>query len=202
MRKQAAPLNTSPPATDDANARRKHFQSGRQSARPRTAFVPRSPYLSASKLAEAIDSRLIDLECGNNSKSTIEKTGTFLRLFSWCINRDRFALCDREAIKGFFLYLRRSHEEPEGRWGNGRPAKELRPSTIETHPRVLRAFFTFLLKEGWIQASPMDAIPKPKVPQDQVPALSAEQVGTLIAATKQSRDTDGRMNTPSKRWAS
>ncbi len=103
MRKHSTTLNESPMATSGASSRRQHFQSRRQSARPQAPTAPNSPFLAASKLADAIESRLIDLKCGNNSKRTVEKNKTFLRLFTWYIERDGFKFCDREAIKGFFL---------------------------------------------------------------------------------------------------
>jgi hypothetical protein len=50
-------------------------------------------------------------------------------------------------LRRYFAYLGNSHEKPEGRWGNGRKAKPLRPASAKVHYSRLHTFFNFLVEE-------------------------------------------------------
>ncbi len=149
-------------------------------------------FLPVSQLRDAIRSHLTDFDSGTFSPRTTEKKAHFLSLFVRFLGGDDpegsdYRVCDSEAVRAYFAYLKNSHEDPQGRWGNGRPAKPLRPATIETHFRVLGAFFNWLVKEEKVTDTPMRKVQKPKVPVDQIQPFSDEQMLALLKAAKSSR---------------
>ncbi len=158
--------------------------SRRQSAQ----YPVRVPeFLPVASLQGAVRAHLTDFQSGTFSARTTEKKAHFLSLFVRFIEGSDFRECDSDAVKAFFAYLKNSHEDPKGRWGNGRASKPLRPATIETHYRVLSAFFNWLLKEEKVTDTPMRKMQKPQVPVDQIQPFSEEQMRALIQAAKKSR---------------
>lgn len=57
-----------------------------------------------------------------------------------------------------------------------------KPTTQVAYFRVLEAFFNWLVAEERLEKSPMDRVPKPKVPGEQIQPLSQEELGLLLAA--------------------
>lgn len=57
-----------------------------------------------------------------------------------------------------------------------------KPNTVFACYRVLEAFFNWLMEEERIAISPMDRVPKPKVPLEQIKPLSEGELGKLLAA--------------------
>lgn len=147
----------------------------------------KADFLPANELERSIADHLLAFECGTFSKRTADKKLDNLRRFQWFIHKRGFAFCDVDALRAYFVYLNRSHEEPEGRWDNGRPAKPLRPATVDTHYRVLSTFFNWLVGEERIIASPMAKVTKPKVPDDRIQPFSVEQVEAILGAASRSR---------------
>jgi integrase/recombinase XerD len=56
--------------------------------------------------------------------------------------------------------------------------------TVNIHCRTLRAFFSFLAKNGYIKSNPMDGITTPKVPRVFPYVLSEEEVSALLKVAK------------------
>lgn len=57
-----------------------------------------------------------------------------------------------------------------------------KPSTQVAYFRVLEAFFNWLVAEERLPASPMDRVPKPKLPGEQIQPLSQEELVLLLEA--------------------
>lgn len=146
-----------------------------------------SGVLAGKDVPAAIQSHLTDFAGGTVSPRTTEKKREFLGHFAWFIENQHCDWCNVETLRAYFAYLNQSHKEPGGRWNNGRPAKPLRPATVDTHYRVLCAFFNWLVREERIAESPMRKVAKSKVPDDHVEPLSDEQMEALLKAARNSR---------------
>ena len=93
----------------------------------------------------------------------------------------------------FFGYLTNGHQTAGGRWnkndtsGNSkRWTKPLRPATIATYHRHLKAFFSWTVAEEYLAESPMDRVPAPVARDDQVQPFTKQQLQDLLAATQHS----------------
>ena len=87
----------------------------------------------------------------------------------------------------FFLYLRNGHDEPGGRWGNPRNCRPVSSGTVTTYFTVLRTRFRYLVREGVLDVSPLEAMPRPVDRPDQVQPFTIPQIESLITAAKRSR---------------
>ena len=58
------------------------------------------------------------------------------------------------------------------------------PVTINIHFRTLRAFFNFLVKNNYIEKSPMNGLKTPKVPELYPRILTEEEVSLLLKAAR------------------
>jgi integrase len=83
-------------------------------------------------------------------------------------------------IRAFLTYAR----EPrlEGRYGShiANARGEARPSTVDTYYRALRAFASFCLAEGLLDDTPLKNVRPPRIPKDQLPPLTQEQIQKLV----------------------
>jgi len=75
-------------------------------------------------------------------------------------------------------YFRHVLESPSA---HGRP---LSPTTADIRFRTLRAFFNWAAKEGWIQATPMAGMKRPKRPQGPKPHFELHELRLLLEACK------------------
>ena len=76
-------------------------------------------------------------------------------------------------------------QEKRHKWSNHPCIKpqqaKLSPHTILNYARAIRLFFSFLYREGFIEANPMEKVKMPKVPDTVVPTLSLKEVEKLLA---------------------
>ena len=56
----------------------------------------------------------------------------------------------------------------------------LQPNTVKAYHRVLDAFFNWLLAEERLEVSPMKRVPKPKLPQELIKPLTADELALLL----------------------
>lgn len=107
--------------------------------------------------------------------------------FVWFLNQRDFGTCGVPELRRFFAYLNSGHLEPEGRWGNPRQIKPLRPVTIQTYHKHLRTLFNWLVREEVLNVSPIEKIPAIVARPDQVQPYTDEQLSQLLKAAKNSR---------------
>ncbi|MCF7876620.1 phage integrase N-terminal SAM-like domain-containing protein, partial [Candidatus Bipolaricaulota bacterium] len=60
--------------------------------------------------------------------------------------------------------------------------EDLKRTTVAIHHRVLNAFFTWLVEEGFLKKSPTEKVDEPKTPDKHPKVLSKEQVEKLVQA--------------------
>lgn len=72
----------------------------------------------------------------------------------------------------------------------GRYGKLLSPATVVRYLAALSAAYTVAVKEwGWVDASPMSKVSKPKEPRGRVRFLSEDEKAALLKACKESSNT-------------
>jgi hypothetical protein len=121
--------------------------------------------LPALELERSGQGWLLDCEIRRHSKPTLALRRIVLDNLSWFLRDRECAACGTLELRQFFVYLSpEGHEEDRGRWGNPQQTKPVRPSTVQTYHRHLRTFFRFLVAEGVMEASPMEAVPVPVAP--------------------------------------
>ncbi len=114
------------------------------------------------ELAEAID----EFELMANVDGRSEKT---LDLYNYVFGRFTDFLSEEIAIgsistKQIRKYLAELIEE------------DLKRTTVAIHHRVLNAFFTWLVEEGFLKKSPTEQVDEPKTPDKHPKVLSKDQV--------------------------
>lgn len=108
-----------------------------------------------------------------------------LRIFSGYMRRqfdiDDPADITADHLRTFLVYLR--DEVHAGDMNPHRPAEEhgLSPQTVQGYYRAIKAFFSWLVREEYLQADPMRRIKRPKIPQTVVATFSEEQIRRLLA---------------------
>lgn len=150
--------------------------SFRESDSPRTT-------LSLRELEDHADGWLIDLEIRQASKATLALRRLIVKNLVWYLRQFEHAECSTNTLRRFFQYLGREPGEG-GRWGNEQKTRAVKPGTVATYHRALKALFTWLVKEQVIDASPMEAIAPPIDRPDQIQPFTQDQVNALLAACK------------------
>jgi len=110
------------------------------------------------KLPRHIEDWLLDGSISQSSPRTIEERKHALCKFVWFLKQRDFGTCGVPELRRFFAYLNTAHLEPEGRWGNPRQIKPLRPVTIQTYHKHLRTLFNWLVREEVLNVSPIEKI--------------------------------------------
>jgi len=114
----------------------------------------------------------------------------------WYLGQAALPDCGLTELRKFFLYLQNSHAEegglwhgqpePPGRWGNPQQVKKVSSGTVVTYHQRLKTFFAWMVKQGYLAASPMERMSPPIHRRDQTQPLSPVQMQHLakIARTR------------------
>jgi site-specific recombinase XerD len=137
---------------------------------------------------------LYDCEYRQHSKGTLANRRLYLDKLIWFHTSNGYDQCGVPELRRFFAYLTNAHETENGRWDSSNRChfsnKPLRPTTIATYHRHIRAFFNWCVGEGLIDSSPMDRIRPPLVRADQVQPFTLDQIRALIYAAKHTRNPE------------
>ncbi len=121
------------------------------------------------------------LSCQTEGKSpkTIEWYTTFLYRFLAFLELKNYptdaAQINKEVIRAFILYLQKEARTP-------RSKKLLSPATVQGYVRTLKSFFSWVVREEYLSASPTAKIPVPKAPSKVLNTFTHEQIGKLAQA--------------------
>ena len=88
-------------------------------------------------------------------------------------------------LKRFFRYFLTAHEEAGGRWGNPQETTPVKPSTVATYHRHIRALFRWLVANDYIPDSPMEKIPAPIDRPDEIQPFTEEHISVLVKAAQE-----------------
>ena len=123
--------------------------------------------------------------CQTEGKSpkTIEWYNDFLNGFRKYLSFKRFPVdlhqIHRNHIRAYIAYL-----QNEARTARG--SKPFAPATIQGAVRTLKAFFSWALREEYIESNPMTKIPVPKATYKIVNTYTQEQITNLISLCNKS----------------
>ena len=146
------------------------------------------PQLNVADLAPQLEQWIITCQIANHSAETNAVRRIIVCKLEWFCKRQGFTIVSLPELRHFFAYLLNGHEDGEGRWGNDRFTKRLRPSTVQNYHKHLRRFFAWLVEEEVLAVSPMEKV-KPVISRpDQIQPFTREQVKSLILAAERSRD--------------
>lgn len=132
------------------------------------------------------------LSCQTEGKSpkTIEWYTTFLQIFSQFLEKNNLpyydvSLITKNHIREFVRYLQIEARTPHGN-------KSLAPATIQGYVRTLKAFFSWVIREDYLDLNPMLKIPTPKATIKIINTFSDEQISLLCNLCSTSNGTGYR----------
>lgn len=140
------------------------------------------------ELLPQLDNWLADCDMANHARTTNEVRRIIVSKLIWFCDQKGYTSCGLNELRQFFAYLNHGHESEEGRWGNAQGTKCLRPSTVENYHKHLRRFFTWLISEDVLEASPMEKVKRVISRSDQIQPFTREQVSALLEAARRSRN--------------
>lgn len=169
---------------------------------PATAVSPRSGAARAdpaeTPLDRAVALWLSDGRALGWSPKTVKNRMDWMRRLIWYIRNEVgeepvIGSLSPTVIRAFIAYAREAH--PTGRWGqtNRKLAREpAKPSTALTAFKEVRSFVRFLEREGLIPETvrPLRNVRAPRVPKDEVPCFSAEQLQELLNAARKTKNPE------------
>ncbi len=113
------------------------------------------------------------LSCQTEGKSsrTIEWYISFLNRFQSFLQKENISLnidcITKDHVKRFIRYLQTEAKDPR----RGTP---LLPTSVQGYVRTLKAFYSWLYREGYIQSNLLYRLPLPKAPIKVIPTFSSE----------------------------
>jgi len=87
----------------------------------------------------------------------------------------------REEVRDYIRYMQNSKRWPK-RMHQGKDPGRLSPFTIQGRVRALKAFWSWLHREGHIDTNPLADLSLPKVPKNMIVTLEKEQIIRLLKA--------------------
>ncbi len=161
---------------------RPHSFTGSKTGELTSKFNP-----PTSRLQNLADGWLLACDINQHSEKTIYTRRQLIRHLIWFLNKRGSEECGVGELRAFLAYCTNGHREPGGRWGNPRCVKPTKPRTIHTYHGHLRTFFSWLVAEGELEASPMERIPPPIFRSDQIEPFSREQIEAMLRACRNGR---------------
>lgn len=140
--------------------------------------------LAVPDLSRLANDWLLDGQFRLHSPCTIATRRVFIKNLLWFLKKHNFQQCGSIELKQFFVYLSNGHEEPGGRWGNPQLKKPLRPISVKDYFVNFACLFDWIVSEGYLETSPLQKMPVPKVCASQIQPLSDAHVSALLEASK------------------
>jgi len=137
--------------------------------------------IAASDVMNLGEGWLLDGEIRQLSPCLISTRRFLLEKLTWFLAREGFDSVGTLELRKFLSHVTRGHESPEGRWGDPKSRKPVRARTVRDYHGHLRAFFRWVVAEGYIEASPLEPIAPPIARADQVQPFTEVEVRALLA---------------------
>jgi integrase/recombinase XerD len=132
---------------------------------------------SESDLRNLIEGFRLSCQTENKSPKTIEWYTCFLLRFLQFLQTNNQPTCvkdiSKDHIRSFVLHLQQGAKTPH----TGQP---LSSSTVQGYVRTLKVFYSWLLREEYIDSNPMNRIPVPKAPVRVINTFRNEDISKLI----------------------
>jgi len=97
-----------------------------------------------------------------------------------------------EEIRAFLVHLREEVHRGDHDAHKRSQKALLSPQTIQGYYRAIKAFFSWMIREEYLENDPTRNIRRPKAPQTIVPTFDEEQVRRLLAVPDRTRPTGFR----------
>jgi integrase/recombinase XerC/integrase/recombinase XerD len=150
------------------------------------------------KLVELIDYYEICNRAEGKSPKTLSWYSANLRSFNLYLRSrhipDETDNIDIRLLRNYVLYLFKRNSYQDHPYT---PTKDtpLSTATVHGHVRTLRAFFSWLLREEFIQVNPTTGLKPPKLDQKVITILSDEEIRTIINTFNRKQPSDARNQT-------
>lgn len=144
--------------------------------------APQRTTLPTAELVSHLDNWLLDGEIRQHSASVRSTPRLLLSKLGWFLGSQNHAHCGTPELRQFLAYATRGHTEKGGRWGNPHLTPPLSPRTVKDYHAHLCTFFRWLVAEGCLDSSPMEAIPAPISRADQIRPFTEAQVKAILTA--------------------
>lgn len=136
---------------------------------------------------------LLDGEIAHHSPKTIENRRLYVKNLLWFLKRQGYEYVGTHELKQFIRYFHTGHTEEGGRWGSPQEKTAVKPSTVATYHRHIRALFRWLVAGEYLTTSPMEKVPAPIDRPDEVQPFTEEHIQALVRVAQESlnplRDT-------------
>lgn len=146
-----------------------------------------SDSLTISEFVRQGEGWLADGESRMHSQQTTAIRRFVLEKVAWLAEDRGWEQVGTAELREFLAHAANGHRLAAGRWGSAVNSRPVKPRTIETYHGHLKAFCNWLVEEGMLEISLMEAIRPPVVRDDQIQPFTPEQVIALLAAAKRSR---------------
>jgi len=148
-----------------------------------------TPIFPQYSLEELINDYPLDLEAANRSPKTISAyTYTLNRLISFLKSQKLMKPVDKLGTKEIMAFIR--HLQNSKKWPNSLQYRKgygrLSPFTVQRYVRDVKAFWSWLACQGYIESNPLVKLPLPKVPQYIIRTLTNDQVRRLLSSVDRS----------------
>jgi len=132
----------------------------------------------------------LSLEASNRSQKTITWYLEILpRFFAFLDSGGLLKPVGELGSRDLRAYI--AHLQQATRWETcpriSKAKGNLSPFTVCGHARAVKAFWGWLLRDGYIDANPLASFPLPSVPDTPVPALRLETIGLLLNQVDRSK---------------
>jgi integrase/recombinase XerD len=159
---------------------RQPLQTAREKATDAQEVIPEVPLAkrrSKVTVDRAIDDYLDDHAGGNHSEKTLEWHRIALGLLQTFLEHERGITfvdqIDAPDLTAWFTHLRKAP---------GARGKIRTERTVQTYARSARAFFHWLVRQGWLVENPFERVAFPKVGKPLIKTISDEEFEQLLLA--------------------
>ena len=140
--------------------------------------------LTDLSVVELLDHYRIYLETSNKRQKTIKwyldilgKYFNFLELSNLMKSVDELG---KEALEAYIIYRKTTKRWPNNPHIKEENKGELSPYSIQGDVRAIKAFWSWLLYQGYIESNELAKYPLPKVPKALIKTLTIEQIRLLL----------------------
>jgi len=150
------------------------------------------------KLPELIDYfELCNRAEGKSLKTITWYSANLARFSSYLQNRhlpDSIEHTDIKLLRDYVLWLLKRHRF-ENHPYTSEKAEPLSSSTVHGHVRTLRAFFSWLLREGFVESNVAKELKPPKIVNKVVSTLSDEEIVSILRTFRPASNSEVRNQT-------
>jgi site-specific recombinase XerD len=136
-------------------------------------------------LAKLVEHYAIDLRSQNRSDKTIRWYIANLRSFEvWVKKHKRLGLLgdlDIDIVRRYVLYLQDEHSKYEGHPYTRSREGRLSDYSVQGHVRTLRAFSSWLEREGYLEENVLSRMRVPRAVKEEIKPLTPEEISRILS---------------------